>query len=297
MAMIINGLRLCVSGVTVALAMLSLSACGWDTAHSTPKGQVIATVDGIEITQRDLAAEMDMIGGENADPRVAQQAALQQIVIRKILAREARARKLDDSADFGLLKQRSEESVLESLLQRAMIRNLPDPAPADAQRYVSDHPDLFGQRKIFDVEQIRINQVAGPDLVEKIKPLVALDEVQALLDREGIKYQRGSGTLDALQASPDMVKQILALPPGEIFILPMGGDMLVNRIDAMRTVPVGDEAARKFALAYLKQKGVADTLKNQLAEIMKKNKDKIHYQKGYGPKVADTGEKTARSGT
>ncbi|MCF8708552.1 peptidyl-prolyl cis-trans isomerase [Rhizorhapis sp. SPR117] len=286
-----NSLRFCVSSVTAALAMLSLSACGRDSAHSTPKGQVIATVDGIEITQRDLAAEMDMVGGAT------QGAALQQIVIRKILAREARARELDDSADFGLLKLRGEESVLESLLQRAMTRNLPDPAPADAQRYVSDHPDLFGQRKIFDVEQIRINQAAGSDLVEKVKPLVTLDEVQTLLDREGVKYQRGSGTLDALQASPDMVKQILALPPGEIFILPMGGDMLVNRIDAVRTVPVGDEAARKFALAYLKQKGVADTLKNQLAEIMKKNKDKIHYQKGYGPKVAETGEKTARSGT
>lgn len=294
--MITSSLRFCVSGMTAAALILGLSACGWDSTDSTPKGQVIATVDGIEITQRDLAAEMDMIGGTHADPRATRQAALQQIVIRKMLAKEARTRKLDDSADFGLLKQRAEESVLESLLQRAMIRDLPDPAPADAQRYVSDHPDLFGQRKIFDVEQIRINQAADPDLVEKIKPLVTLDEVQALLDREGVKYQRGSGTLNALQASSDMVKQILALPPGEIFILPIGGSMLVNRIDAVRTVPVGDDAARKFALDYLKQKGVSDTLKNQLAEIMKKNKDRIHYQKGYGPKVAEAGEKTAQSG-
>lgn len=280
--MIAYGLRM----TLLAGVMLGLSACGMDDGAKAPEGQVIATADGMEITQRELAAEMDMMGTSAAAQGNARQAALQQIIARKLLAREARARKLDESPDFGLLKQRAEDGVLEALLQRSMTSNLPEPMTEDAGRYVSDNPDLFGQRKVFSVEQIRIAQAAVPGLLEKMKPLTSLEEVQALLEREGVRFQRGAGTLDALQSPPEMVKQLLDLPPGEIFILPMKDSLTVNRIDEVRTVAVAEAEARRFALDYLKRKAIADTLKNQLAEIMKKNKDRIRYQPGYRPKVA-----------
>ena len=117
----------------LAAGLICLSGCGEDKAAAAPKGQVVATADGMEITQRELAAEMDLMTGAAAeDPDKAREAALQQIIARKLLAREARARKLDDNPDFGLLKQRAEETVLEAMLQRAMTRNLPAPYSTSA---------------------------------------------------------------------------------------------------------------------------------------------------------------------
>lgn len=270
------------AGVAMAGAMvLGLAACGGESNGDAPKGQVIATADGMEITQRELAAELDLMGA--GTDRATRQAALQQIIARKLLAREALARKLDEGPDYGLLKQRAQETVLEVLLQRSMTSNLPDPMMVDAERYVADHPDRFGQRKIFEVEQIRIANASAKDLVTKLKPLGTLEEARGLLDREAIRYRQGEGSIDALQSPPEMVKQLLDLPQGEIFILPVKDGLTVNRIREVRTEPVDDAEARKFALDYLKRKAVSDTLKNQLAEIMKKNKEKIRYQPGYGP--------------
>lgn len=286
--MFTRGLRLTLLIVGVAC----LAGCGKDEAGAAPKGQVVAIADGIEITQRELAAETDLIGGGLAgtDLDKARQAALQQIIARKLLAREARTRKLDESPDFGLLKQRAEEGVLEKLLQRSMTRHLPAPTIADSERYAADNPDQFAQRKLFSVEQIRIPTHERKALVEKLKPLATLEEVQAMLERDGVRFRREQGTLDAMQAQPAMVKQILALPADEIFVLPVAEGVTVNRVVEVRTDPVEADEAQRFALNYLRQKGISDTLQNQLAEIMKKHKDKIRYQPGYEISDARSGK-------
>src|SRR3546814_9057003 len=97
---------------------LSLAACEEKPEKSVPVEQVSASVDGMAITQLDLVAERDMIGPAEEKPERAREAALQQIVVRKMLAEEARTRELDDSPDFGLLRQRAEETLLQTLLQR-----------------------------------------------------------------------------------------------------------------------------------------------------------------------------------
>lgn len=281
----------------LAVGLICLSGCGEDKAAAAPKGQVVATADGMEITQRELAAEMDLMTGAAAeDPDKAREAALQQIIARKLLAREARARKLDDSPDFGLLKQRAEESVLEAMLQRAMTRNLPAPTIEDARRYMADNPDLFAQRKLFSVEQIRAPLARGQALIDKLKPLTSLQEVEALFVKEAVQFQRDTGTLDAMQSPPELVKQMLALPTGEIFILPLQDSLTVNRIIEIRTALVDEGEAERFALRYLRQKGISDTLKNQLAEVMKKHKDKIRYQRGFGPAVAEASPEARDAG-
>src|SRR3546814_3776634 len=81
-------------------------------------------------------------------------------------------------------------------------------------------------------------------------------------------------------APPELVKQIVALPPGEVFILPAGEATLANLVRETRTSPVSEDAAQKVALNYLKQKAISQTLKNQLAEIVKKNKEGVRYQSG-----------------
>src|SRR3546814_3521822 len=99
-----------------------------------------------------------------------------------------------------------------------------------------------------------------------------------------------------MQAPPELVKQIVALPPGEVFILPAGEATLANLVRETRTSPVSENTAQKVALNYLKQKAISQTLKNQLAEIVKKNKDRVRYQSGYGPKVVEASRDIGSSG-
>src|SRR3546814_12782859 len=131
---------------------LSLAACDGKPEKSVPVGQVIASVDGMEITQRDLVAEMDMSGPAEENPERAREAALQQSVVRKLLAKEARTRELDASPDFGLLRQRAEATVLQILLQRDFKRKLSDTKKAEAAPSGANHQQPDREKKTLGVE-------------------------------------------------------------------------------------------------------------------------------------------------
>src|SRR3954471_12848854 len=69
--------------------------------HSKPTGQVVATVDGDEITLTELNAELaTMQVPANADKKQVQNAALERIIERKLLAGAARQDGIDQNPEF-----------------------------------------------------------------------------------------------------------------------------------------------------------------------------------------------------
>jgi hypothetical protein len=117
-------MRRCGALASIAFACVALSACGEGKAKE-PSGQVVATVDGQEVTLRELRAEMGNL--TSSDPnqrRQLEQAALQAIVQRKILAKAAQEQKLDKSPDYALFKQRAIELSLVQALQENLIKKV-----------------------------------------------------------------------------------------------------------------------------------------------------------------------------
>src|SRR5215831_14022696 len=101
--------------LVAAAASVSLAGCD-KIKHllgGKPSGQVVATVDGNEITTLELKAEM---GGFTArDPKIqkaAEQQVLQQIILRRLVADEARKQKLDKVSDYTIQVKRGEETLL-----------------------------------------------------------------------------------------------------------------------------------------------------------------------------------------
>src|SRR4029079_16187186 len=92
----------------ISVACWALCACDSGgkpvTAGSEPTGQVVATVNGQEITLRELNAELGA-APPPIDPKAAkaaEQAALRSIIGRKVLAGAAREQGLDKTPDFAL---------------------------------------------------------------------------------------------------------------------------------------------------------------------------------------------------
>src|SRR5258707_2163607 len=86
--------------LTLAVAIsasVTLTGCGQvkKLMGGKPSGQVVATVNGEEITQSELKAELR--GFASADPKImkqAEQAGLRQIIIRDLLVQKAKEAKL-----------------------------------------------------------------------------------------------------------------------------------------------------------------------------------------------------------
>jgi peptidyl-prolyl cis-trans isomerase C len=97
--------------------------------HAKPTGQVVATVDGDEITLTELNAELaTMQIPANADKKLVQNAALERIVERKLLANAARQDGIDQNPEFIVRRQQLEDALLVQLLAKKVASTVKAPA-------------------------------------------------------------------------------------------------------------------------------------------------------------------------
>jgi EpsD family peptidyl-prolyl cis-trans isomerase len=274
------------SYVMVALLGAALTMSGCDRVKSLvggkPKGQVVATVNGKEITALELRTELGGFGSRDpAIMKAAQQQALERIILRRLLADEARKAKLDKSPDYVIQVQRGEDTLLTQLYTRRLAAALPKPSKQDADTYVSANPDKFAGRKVLYVDQV----IAAPNKIapDSLRPLKTLDQVKALLDAEGVQYQQTSVVLDTLSADPRLVRAVNTLPAGEIFVIPQSGSLLFNQISASRSVPFTGEMASAYAMNLLRGERAQEAVGKKIEAMRKAADNSIVYNPAYKP--------------
>ena len=265
--------------------LLFLSGCDFrSSTPKTPTGQVVATVGSREITRRELQAEM---AGSNATTPAAQKAAeslaLRRIIQRVILANAAKEQGLDKDPNFALLSQRADETILAQLLENKTAASVPAPSPEEVRQFQETNLNLFAERKIFDLDQIRISRPSDPQLAKKLEPFKTMGDIANYLTLNHINFQRGANAMDALGQTPELLKAILALPPHEVFILSTPQEVFVNEITNTRTEPLTGDVAAKYAQNVLKTQHVRDAVTRQLTNIVRKANRTVRVAKEFEP--------------
>jgi EpsD family peptidyl-prolyl cis-trans isomerase len=283
-----RGARALLLASTLALA---LAACGDKKGEGGgPKGQVVARLDGTDITLLEVNAEL--AGAQippNVSRREAEQAALQNIITRRQLMKVASERKLDQNPQFKLQERRLSEQLLVQALARDIAAKVPEVTREDTDKFIAENPQMFAERTIYAVDQIAFPR---PPELEKL-PLAdakTMEAVEAVLNAAGIQFRRQPGQLDTLGANPSFVKEItglLAKNPDELFMFPapvQGGQvMLVNRVTDRRVVPFTGERARTAAQQMLRNQRIQEALAAEVKKQQEAAKAAVTYQEGFAP--------------
>jgi peptidyl-prolyl cis-trans isomerase C len=281
--------------LTLAVAIaasLTLTGCGPIKklmGGGKASGQVVATVNGEEITQTELKAELR--GFQSADPKImkqAEQAALRQIIVRDLLVQKAKEAKLDKTAQYTFEVRRQQQNLLAQLYEQKLAASVAQPTRDQAESFVVTHPDMFAQRRVLVVEQI----IAGPNKIppEKFVPIKTLDGVRSLLASENVAHQENVTTIDTFSADPRLVEQLNKLPPGEVFVIPQRGSLTFNQIVQTRPGAVTGDIATTAALNVLKNQKAQTSVRDQVMALYKGSAPKITYAAGYSaPPEVTTG--------
>lgn len=267
---------------------LAVSACNFGS--STPKaptGQVVATVGSQEITVRQLNAELS--GAAPVAPAAQKEqkrAALNFMIERTVLADEARKQGIDKDPDFILLSQRTMDGLLVQQLQAKIAAAVPAITLEEATRFENANPNIFAERKIFEVDQIRMNQPSDRTVLAKLQPLKTLDEVAKLLTENNLPFQRGTSAIDAVGQNPQLINAIVALPPQEVFVFPAGNQIMINQVRSARTEPFTGDPANKYAMNVLRLERTQTAVQKQMTAVLAKAKSTIVVSKDYMPPKA-----------
>lgn len=267
------GLALC------AASVLLLSGC-----EKKVGGQVVAVVNGEEITQQELNAELGSQQlPQGADRKVVMQQLLQRVVDRKLLVAKAKEQGLDKSPTYLAQVSRAQDAVLIDTLAGNAAKSVAVPDAAAAAQFMTANPSLFAARRRYQLDQIAFSAKPSPALDAKLKPAKTLAQVEAVLRGENIAFQRGTGQIDTAALPPEVSARIASLPPGEPFLIPGNGQLIVNVIRSAENVAVPAAQAQPAAAEMLRRQTVEQAVRKQVQQA--RSSAKITYAPGFAPPV------------
>jgi len=276
-----------VSIVALASLSLTLAAC-----QKKAEGQVVAIVNGEEITLTELNAEIAELNvPPSADKELVRSRVLQRMVDRRLLTQAAKEAGLDRDPAYLTQERRMREQLLVNLYGRKAMDTVKVPDTAAIDRYIAERPSAFAARKLYRLDQLQIDPPAQPERLRELESAHTMADVAARLTAMGIPFERGTGTLDTATVSPQVLERIQALPAGEPFIVPANGKLVVNVITGSEDVPVPTEQARQIAAQAMRNEELNKIGETRLNEA--KAKAKIEYQQGFEPKADADGSAPA----
>lgn len=261
----------------VVAAGLLLSAC-----HKEPKGQILAIVNGEEISMQELNAELQGARiPDNADRAKIRKEVLQRLIDRKLIVQKAREQGLDKTPEFVAQQRRLEENLLVSLLGQKIAATVPMPDDRDITQYIADNPSQFSGRQRLLLDQIQFAAPKDPKQLLMLRDAHSLDDVAVGVQKLGLAMSRGKGVIDTGRLDPQMVKIIDKLPPGEPFVLPSNGQYVASVIVGRDSTPTPGNVARLAAAEVVRRKALVAESKAQVARA--RTGAEIQYQPGYEP--------------
>jgi len=275
--------------IAVLTGALLLASC-----QKEATGQVAAVVNGEEITLQEVNAELGEAQlPEGADKALAQQAALQRIVDRRLLAQAAREDGLDQSPEFLIRRRQLEDALLVQLLGQRTGRtaSVPDARAIDA--FMKENPAVFAGRTIYTVDRIQFPVPGDSSKLKALEDDHSMDAAAATLRRLGIQFTRGPAQMDSAQLGQARLNQIRAMPEGEPFVIPEAGLVTVAVITGETAQPVQSEQARPAAVQMMRNQSLSDAMRQRLQA--EKAESEIQYQQGFAPPApAATGAATGQ---
>jgi peptidyl-prolyl cis-trans isomerase C len=269
------------------VCLIALGGC-----EKEATGQVAAVVNGEEITLQEVNAELANASvPEGADQKALRQAALERIVERRLLAQAAREDGLDKSSDFLIRKRQLEDTLLVQLLAQKATQATGVPDPKKIQTYIQKNPAMFADRTIYQLDMIQFPMPADPKQLEPLGKARTMDELITQLQQRGIKFQRGTGTLDSAKVGQEKINQIRALPAGEPFISPQGNVVTAAVITGEAKQPIATEQASPMAVQAMRNSEVVGALQQRLKDA--RAKADIKYQAGFAPPKTSPASGTA----
>lgn len=256
---------------------LALIALLGGCSDEAPQGQVVARVNGVDITRRELMTELRAQGDvATTDLKAVQGSLVQRLIDRKLMAAEARKALVDRSPDYQAERRRMEEILLANQLSTRLGGQIAEPGPAAIDRYIVANPHMFAQRESLLIDQLDFDPRAV-DGAPGLAGLTKLDAMAQALSNAGIAFRRQEITLDMRTVNAQRAKALRQWHLGKIVLTGDGAQALIARKPIVNDKGEQRRAAR---IALLRQ-AQSDAF-NALAIGLRRDAT-IRYQPGFAP--------------
>ena len=276
-------------------ASLLLAACGDRKDGASPTA---ARVGKTEITQAHVNAVLQQqrnLRPEQTDA-VSRQI-LERLIEQQLVVQKAEELKLERDPRVMLQLEAARREVMARAYIDKVGEAAPKPSPEDIAKYYVDKPDLFRDRRVYNLQELAIE--ARPEqfaeLRDKLGSAKDINEFVEYIKAQGLRFNGSQAVRAAEQLPFATLEAIARMKDGQALITPgPTGGAVVIVLAGSRSQPVAEEQARpaieQFLLNDRRRKLVEEDMKTLRAE------GKIEYGTGFGPAASAPGTGASGAG-
>ncbi|MEO8548282.1 MAG: hypothetical protein ABI422_07950 [Sphingomicrobium sp.] len=259
-------------------SVLSLLGCGGHAAH----GQVIAVVNGDEITISELNEETRARGLVIGNSRELRDAIVQDLIDRKLLVQAAVSSKVDRTPEHLLAKRRLNEILLTQELVAMLRQQRHEVSNSELAQVMRLNPYAFDERVLISVDRITLQSALDPRLARDMAGARSLNDIQLLLASKNLGVERRTELWDSATLSPDISKRILANKERGVILLQFGDRTIAAHIISLIRQPTPEAYRLQFARELLESQQTQQVLQGLLQRA--KSNAEIRYQSRFAPR-------------
>jgi EpsD family peptidyl-prolyl cis-trans isomerase len=260
------------------LALAPTTGCG-KKEDAKVATQVAARVNSDEITVHQI--NYILARNENITPEVAAQAKreiLDRLIDQHLARQKAIEKKLDRSPSVMQAIEAAKSEILARAYLEQIAADIPKTATWEVQEYYKDHPELFAQRRLFNLEELAF--VAKSDVAtaldEELSQVRSMQEIADWLQSRGVKFVINRGIRAAEQIPIEILPEVQAMKEGQIQLFATESERFqVIRVVAYKVEPVDEATAAPRIQQYLSNLRTSEVLAKEMKKI--KEQAKIEY--------------------
>lgn len=242
---------------TAVLAAVMLVACG-KSDDKKPATQVVAKVNGDEISVHQINTALSHVGPYAGDPKDAGRQLLERLINQQLLVQKAVEAKLDRDPNVVTAIENARRQILSQAYIERTLAETAMPTGEEIKAYYAAHPELFGKRRLYRFHEV----LAAVDKDETRRALQSMLEknhnmrdITSWLRERSIKYNTSFSMKVSEQLPRDLLPKLAGMKPGDVMFYPSGDRALIVQLTNWQELPMSEaEAAPYIAQALLAQK-------------------------------------------
>lgn len=266
------------TALTLSLALV-LAACGGKD-DKKPATQVAAKVNSEEISVHQinfvLARSNTAAVAQDQVPKLRREI-LDKLIDQQLAVEQAIDKKLDRSPDVVMTLEAARREILARAYIDQLSAGLSKPTANEAKAYYNEHPPLFSERRVYNIQEIVVPTGAGEarTLREMLAAGKPMEEIANWLKGKDIKFSGGSAARTAEQIPLELLPKVHALKDGQGLVLENGPSVTVMRVVASQSAPIAEAAALPRIQQFLGNQRAAQAAEREFKQL--KAKAKISY--------------------
>lgn len=268
-------------GLAVAIAALVAAGCGGSN-DKKPATQVAAKVNKEEISVHQINNLLQRTA--NLRPEQARQAGrqiLDRLVDQELFIQQAVEKKLDRDPRVLQAIEAARREILSRAYVEQVTANVAKPAAADVTEFFTKHPELFSERRIYNMRELAI--ALGGESVAKLQEEIGkaktFGDLLEWLKNEKIPYTANTATKAAEQLPLELVGRFHKMKDGQTALIPTPNGILIVQIVASQAQPLDEQQAAPFIEQFIVNQRKAELAANELKAL--KAKATIEYVGDY----------------